>query len=262
MVAALQPTGLLLVTPKFSLTNVLLAAAVPLASPGRCAAEDNYASVALQNDILLGNDGGGYSSGLFDSTLRVASPGEVGVAPLWLFAPAGNWLGMPNEADSDFGAAGAAHRDAGRHHPRGARPERRQRERAGRIEPSRPAGQQHGSLTFAYLLRLCSRRPPFAMLPSARSRPGCTACRGNPDRPGADLDDQPGLDLPLDSRSGASAGPPWATRRPTSSPSAAPRLRGGGGGCGTPQQGAHVTQTRPSRTFAAARSASNATLPK
>ena len=159
MVPALQPTGLLLVTPKFSLANALLAVAVPLASPGRCAAEDNYASVALQNDILLGNDGGGYSSGLFDSTLRVASPGEVGVAPLWLFAPAGNWLGMPNEADSDFGAAGAAHRDAGRHHPRGARPERRQRERAGRIEPSRPAARfAHFCLPAAFMQQAPSVR--------------------------------------------------------------------------------------------------------
>ena len=95
MVAALQSTGLPLITLKFSLAHALLAAAVALASPGRCAADDNYASLALQNDFLLGNDGGGYSSGIFGSALRLASPGEVGVAPLWLFAPAANWLGLP-----------------------------------------------------------------------------------------------------------------------------------------------------------------------
>jgi lipid A 3-O-deacylase len=85
-----------LVTLKFALPQALLAAAaIALASPGRCAAEDNYASLALQNDFLLGNDGGGYSSGIFASALRVASAGEGGVTPLWLFAPVGNWLGLP-----------------------------------------------------------------------------------------------------------------------------------------------------------------------
>ncbi len=91
MVAALQSKGPRLILLKFT----LLAAAVVLVSPGRCAAEDTYASLALQNDILLGNDGGGYSSGIFGSALRVATPGEGSVAPLWLFAPVGNWLGLP-----------------------------------------------------------------------------------------------------------------------------------------------------------------------
>lgn len=84
-----------MITLKFALPPALLAAVVALASPGRCAAEDNYASLALQNDFLLGNDGGGYSSGIFASALRVASAGDGGVAPLWLFAPVGNWLGLP-----------------------------------------------------------------------------------------------------------------------------------------------------------------------
>lgn len=84
-----------MITSKFTLTPALLAAAVALASPGRCGAEDTYASLTLQNDFLVGADGGGYTSGIFGSVLRVASPGEGGVAPLWLFAPLGNWLGLP-----------------------------------------------------------------------------------------------------------------------------------------------------------------------
>ncbi|MBC8058502.1 MAG: lipid A deacylase LpxR family protein [Rhizobiales bacterium] len=77
-----------------SLLRALLAAAVALASSAP-RAEESYASLSLQNDYLLGNDGGGYTSGIFASKLRVASPGEGGVSPFWLFGPVATWLGLP-----------------------------------------------------------------------------------------------------------------------------------------------------------------------
>lgn len=135
MVAPLPSKGPPLITLKFTPLAALLAAAVALANPGRCAAEDNCASLALRNAFLLGNDGGGYSSGIFGSALRVASPGEggmAGVAPIWLFASVGNWLGVAYSTP--------------RWSPTVARAS------ASALVESSPARQQYGSLTFANLL--------------------------------------------------------------------------------------------------------------
>ena len=83
------------ITLKFALPQALLAVAIALASPARCAAEHNDASLAQHTDFLLGNDGGGYSRGIFAASLRLVTPGEDGVAPLRLFATGGNRLGLP-----------------------------------------------------------------------------------------------------------------------------------------------------------------------
>ena len=96
------------------------------------AADDNDASLALQNDFLLGNDGGGYSRGVFGSALRVALPAAAGNAArlrqLQVAAKAGVACGTPRWSLTSALAGASA------------------------LVGSSPARQQHGSLTFAYLL--------------------------------------------------------------------------------------------------------------
>ena len=120
MVAALPSNGSGLITLKFTLLPALLAA------------EDNDASLALQNDFLLGNDGGGYSRGVFGSALRVALPAAAGNAArlrqLQVAAKAGVACGTPRWSLTSALAGASA--------------------RVG----SSPARQQHGSPTLACLL--------------------------------------------------------------------------------------------------------------
>ena len=120
MVAALPSNGSGLITLKFTLLPALLAA------------EDNDASLVLQNNFLLGNDGGGYSRGVFGSALRVASPTAAGNAArlrqLQVAAKAGVACGTPRWSLTSALASASA--------------------RVG----SSPARQQHGSLNPAYLL--------------------------------------------------------------------------------------------------------------
>lgn len=59
-------------------------------------AELHYGALALQNDLFLGHDGGGYTNGIFLSSIRMPSSGEQGVAPPGLFSGAvAGWLGLP-----------------------------------------------------------------------------------------------------------------------------------------------------------------------
>ena len=120
MVAALPSNGSGLITLKFTLLPALLAA------------EDNDASLALQNDFLLGNDGGGYSRGIFGSALRVASPAAaadaVRLRQLQVAAKAGSACGTPRWSLNSALASASA------------------------LVGSSPARQQHGSLNPAYLL--------------------------------------------------------------------------------------------------------------
>jgi len=75
--------------------TVLGAALAAFLIPIPAAAERVLISTAFQDDFFFGHDGGGYSSGLFISRLRAASPGEDGVAPPWLLSPIVGLLGMP-----------------------------------------------------------------------------------------------------------------------------------------------------------------------
>jgi hypothetical protein len=66
----------------------LLALAVP------AQAEERYGALLFQNDLFLGRDGGGYTNGIFLSSVRVASPGEERIAPGVLVGPVASILGV------------------------------------------------------------------------------------------------------------------------------------------------------------------------
>lgn len=66
----------------------LLGSAVP------ASAEDRYGALLFQNDFFLGRDGGGYTNGIFFSSVRVASPGEERIAPGVLVGPVASILGV------------------------------------------------------------------------------------------------------------------------------------------------------------------------
>jgi hypothetical protein len=72
----------------------LLSIAVLALMAAPAAAEDAHLSLLLQNDIVAGSDGGGYSNGIALSYLRTASPGETSIAPQWLLAPLAPLLGL------------------------------------------------------------------------------------------------------------------------------------------------------------------------
>lgn len=58
-------------------------------------AEERFASVLFQNDFFFGHDGGGYTNGIFASSMRVTSLGESSVEPPLLMKPIAGWLGLP-----------------------------------------------------------------------------------------------------------------------------------------------------------------------
>ncbi|MGF6529107.1 lipid A deacylase LpxR family protein [Variovorax sp. PvP013] len=57
-------------------------------------AEERYGALLFQNDLFLGRDGGGYTNGIYLSSLRVASPGEERIAPGVLVGPVASLLGL------------------------------------------------------------------------------------------------------------------------------------------------------------------------
>jgi len=58
-------------------------------------ATDTFGSMVWQNDVFIGQDGGGYTNGLFLSQLRMASPGEDNIEPPMIMRPLLNALGLP-----------------------------------------------------------------------------------------------------------------------------------------------------------------------
>ena len=58
-------------------------------------AAENFGSLVWQNDLFVGQDGGGYSNGLYLSRLRVASAGEDTIEPPTLMRPLVEGLGLP-----------------------------------------------------------------------------------------------------------------------------------------------------------------------
>jgi hypothetical protein len=58
-------------------------------------AAETFGYAAWQNDLFIGQDGGGYSNGLYLSRLRVASAGEDTIEPPSLMRPLVEGLGLP-----------------------------------------------------------------------------------------------------------------------------------------------------------------------
>jgi len=58
-------------------------------------AAETFGYLAWQNDLFIGQDGGGYSNGLYLSRLRVASAGEDSIEPPSLLRPLIEGLGLP-----------------------------------------------------------------------------------------------------------------------------------------------------------------------
>lgn len=62
--------------------------------PTHAGAEESRLSLVVQNDVFVGTDGGGYSSGIALSHLRSVSPGETAVAALPVVGTVAPWLGV------------------------------------------------------------------------------------------------------------------------------------------------------------------------
>jgi hypothetical protein len=86
----------------FAPRTLLLAALAALAVHQPARAEDVFASATFQEDLFLGSDGGGYTSGIFLSHMRIASEGEKGIEPTWVLKPIAKWLGMPQATLASF----------------------------------------------------------------------------------------------------------------------------------------------------------------
>lgn len=56
----------------------------------------------VQNDVFVGSDGGGYTSGITLSHLRSAAPGEASIAPLPVIGTVAPWLGVGPAALTRF----------------------------------------------------------------------------------------------------------------------------------------------------------------
>lgn len=74
-------------------TLALLALSTAFTLPAWAA--DTFGSLVWQNDVFIGQDGGGYTNGLFLSQLRVASPGEETIEPPMIMRPLVSTLGLP-----------------------------------------------------------------------------------------------------------------------------------------------------------------------
>lgn len=57
-------------------------------------AEETRLSMMVQNDVFVGSDGGGYTSGITLSHLRSVAPGEASIAPLPVLGTVAPWLGV------------------------------------------------------------------------------------------------------------------------------------------------------------------------
>ena len=62
--------------------------------PAPVGAEEGRLSLMVQNDVFVGSDGGGYTSGITLSHLRGVSPGEASIAPLPVVGTVAPWLGV------------------------------------------------------------------------------------------------------------------------------------------------------------------------
>ncbi len=86
-------------------------------------AEEHYGAATLQNDAFFGRDGGGYTNGVFFSSIRAASPGSgagtESVAPPLLFGPVAGLLGVRSAtlASSSLGQIMITPRDISRREP-------------------------------------------------------------------------------------------------------------------------------------------------
>ena len=65
-------------------------------------AEEGRLSLMVQNDVFVGSDGGGYTSGITLSHLRSVSPGESSIAPLPVLGTVAPWLGVGPAALTRF----------------------------------------------------------------------------------------------------------------------------------------------------------------
>lgn len=63
-------------------------------SPAYVKAEESRLSLMAQNDVFVGSDGGGYTSGITLSHLRSVSPGQTSIAPLPVLGTLAPWLGV------------------------------------------------------------------------------------------------------------------------------------------------------------------------
>ena len=68
--------------------------ALAASAPAPALAEERYGALLFQNDLFLGRDGGGYTNGIYLSSLRIASPGDEGIAPGVLVGPVASLLGL------------------------------------------------------------------------------------------------------------------------------------------------------------------------
>lgn len=90
---------------------------LPTAAPVH--AEDRYGALVLQNDAFFGRDGGGYTNGVFFSSIRAPSPGTETVAAPLLLGPVAGLLGVRSAtlASSSLGQIMITPRDITRREP-------------------------------------------------------------------------------------------------------------------------------------------------
>lgn len=100
-------------------TVVSAALSAILLTAGPAHAEDRYGAFVLQNDAFLGHDGGGYTNGVFLSSIRAASTASESVAPPFLLQPIAGLLGVRSAtlASSSLGQIMITPRDITRRQP-------------------------------------------------------------------------------------------------------------------------------------------------
>jgi len=69
--------------------------AVALQLAGPAWADDQYRSFLFQNDLFIGQDGGGYTNGVFFTQIAAPSAGATQVEPSWLLQSVAPLLGLP-----------------------------------------------------------------------------------------------------------------------------------------------------------------------
>jgi lipid A 3-O-deacylase len=82
-------------------------------------AEARYGALLFQNDLFLGRDGGGYTNGIYLSSVRVASADEERIAPGLLVGPLASVLGLSHAtlAATSFGQGIVTPKDIARRVP-------------------------------------------------------------------------------------------------------------------------------------------------
>ncbi|WP_090313497.1 lipid A deacylase LpxR family protein [Duganella sp. CF517] len=84
---------------QFQLASLLLCSVFSCAPAG---AEEGRLSLMVQNDVFVGSDGGGYTSGITLSHLRSVAPGEASIAPLPVIGTVAPWFGVGPAALTRF----------------------------------------------------------------------------------------------------------------------------------------------------------------